>query len=362
MDFGRWSCADQTGQCPLDPAIDTSNELEAPPRGLCQVNLADDEPWRGMNHHSQFKCVVIDNTLDEREGQGQRDETSLGNVALLSELHDGQGPNTDELQFNRCFVACPENDIDCSLDCDGAVCAESSEPPFLLEANPRATKIACEPVSAADGGVTADDVGFVAVRYKAPYSLDGDGNVERGCIDESLLGPWKDLCPGRIENPSGVKALDNTNNFGELGCGCDFNFGGVGCTTGCPTELVHYGNVPLEEILCANDAECPEGLICLDGACIRDGICDNESGYCPLDVQSKTRKGFWMCGEFTRTAYTVPDGGNQALGGEANCGPDQDQPCFNMKAQSGDHLNTRNLMDTPGCQDEDPSTPCFSLH
>jgi hypothetical protein len=42
-----------------------------------------------------------DNTLEEREGQGPRDETSLGNVALLSELHGGDGPNTDALQSHR---------------------------------------------------------------------------------------------------------------------------------------------------------------------------------------------------------------------------------------------------------------------
>ncbi len=69
FDFAKWSCAVDGGLActfvppphrmlvaPLDPAIDLLRN-----HGVCEVvpSRPADGQWRGMNHHSQFKCVNV---------------------------------------------------------------------------------------------------------------------------------------------------------------------------------------------------------------------------------------------------------------------------------------------------------------
>lgn len=73
-DFAQWSCSNATGTCKtpgpahptltggLDPTMAVLRD-----HGLCELNgmTPADGVWRGMNHHSQFKCVQVTGTATE---------------------------------------------------------------------------------------------------------------------------------------------------------------------------------------------------------------------------------------------------------------------------------------------------------
>ena len=304
FDFAQWSCDAATGSCPLPPPpVAPMSSDTVIPHGLCEIDLSQvpEEPWRGMSHHSQFKCALVDPTQTPQEAGRHLKQRFLH----PSELYDGAAGG---FVFNRCHVACPVGDLDCADDCDPSTgqCSASSDPPGGL-LNNRAPRLTCEPILQ-DGSLQGGEVGFVAVRYVDLEREDAPTDTYlRGCLDEWRPGrdraedaTWRALCPGHQENPNGTIGQGNPNNFGALLCGCGEHYGGAGCAQGCPTPL---RGGPAE-----NDFD-----TCFDG-------------YCPVvpEGEGGGRRGVWVCGGFSVTgavdaATTGPDltgeGGLRVRGG-----------------------------------------------
>lgn len=262
MDFARWFCPESAARCvpPPPPTEDKPVGGTIPSHGLHVVDLPRSESecrtdpvpgpwscldkvvWRGMAHHSQFRCVKI---LDDAD------------TAPAIAPPGGGG-----YDFNRCHVACPDHDLDCRQDCAGDRCILSSKPP-----PGDASASLFDPVLACDVVVAGkDDVGFALVKY-APSAT-----YQRGCIDEwrpdsdpsgPAVAAWRSLCPWwSVGERSGVKGVGNPDAFGAMQCGCSKEYGGSMCEIGCPDGHVSepYAEMP--------------------------------------------RSGYWMCGETSSTAYS----------------------------------------------------------
>ena len=279
FDFAQWSCTSPIEDCPLPPPpTDVTADGEVPSHGLCDAGVTlppVDGVWRGMNHHSQFKCVQMVTTLpDDRDSQQPHKR-------LASDITNSTG-TVGSYQLNRCNVACPEGDASCASDCTDGECMTTSE---VAEDGARRPLLSCEAITRDEA--EEGEVGFASVRY-----IQAD-NYVRGCIDEwsptvvvEEALPWKSLCPGYASNPAGVSAQANPGDFGKLVCGCGFNYGGANCDEGCIGEQLHYGGA---------DATV-------------QGDCDNS--YCAVTAEGDGgRLGYWMCGATSSTSYTGTDEG-----------------------------------------------------
>ncbi len=282
LDFATWSCDTHSGSCPVPPPPTNNppNVGLTPNHGLCNAAPLPEDPecdasgpwfcvendegqvsvWRGMNHHSQFQCVVVNN-----ESSTEEPRVTMTDVAL-----------SGGYRFNACGVACPPGDESCSSDCAGEDCADSSEAPSTAGSNPNAPRIACA-VSTTPG---TDQVGFVSIRYP---SYDGTGAYEHGCINEwtpkrlaaqdpygendQEIIAWRSLCPGWTTNPHDTIGQGDGVNFGQLQCGCGNNYGGYSCEQGCPDDQLHLS-----------------------------------SGY-----QATPRSGYWLCGDVAMSNYVEMD-------------------------------------------------------
>jgi hypothetical protein len=180
FDFAQYNCAQGSLSCPLMPPAHPVRIAPVDPavtlfrdHGLCRMGgfLPADGRWRGMNHHSQFKCVNI--------GPGtapfDRDPTAFGNA-------------NEQLTFNNC-VARPcatPGDVNCSS-------------PQGMGAQTRQPVLDCK--AQAGLGLTGS-VGFAAVNYR-PYRFQdtfyaGNTYANRfyrgGCVNED--DDWSSfLCP-----------------------------------------------------------------------------------------------------------------------------------------------------------------------
>ncbi|MEL6179249.1 MAG: hypothetical protein AAFS10_09855, partial [Myxococcota bacterium] len=302
FDFAQFSCGTEAETCPLPaPLALAADEGSIPAHGLCDLQQQGALPpadgvWRGMNHHSQFKCALIDPTA--AAGQPQ----SVARSALSDELGtDGQGQNA-VYQFNSCSIT-------------GAPVAPSITPPDS-NANPSGTNITCTPLPRSQ--VTTDDVGFVSVRYN-------DVGYTKGCINEWAPSSvpeerlaWRSLCPGYAEtsanfppnsSSSPVRGQGNVNDFGRITCGCGLNYGGPGCDLGCAQP--HLGGT----------LDNTAGPLC---SCA--DLDDPTSCYCSLldntEPGGRTRGGYWMCGDVDAvstysdlSAPPVHSGGGYTLSG-----------------------------------------------
>ena len=354
FDFARFGCGDdQAGTCELQPPVTEVGLPDTiPPHGLCELATLPppDGLWRGMNHHSQFKCVVVSSPAEL-----PNDRLQAPQRVAPSELYDGS-ENSRSYQFNRCHVACPPGDPDCSEDCVGGRCAESSTSPGGLD-NPSRPVFTCEAVPQSPNGaaIPARSVGFTAVRY-----LQSAGAYARGCIDEwnpsvvpGEFRPWKALCPGQIENPSAVLGVANPENFGALLCGCGLNYGGPSCSIGCPRlDFDANGDGTFDTDI---------GPLAYGGPRSNDAdTC--VSGYCPVvaDGEGGGRRGYWVCGGFTATSWEPapenPDGASPSFSGggyEVHGGVtlspfSADPMCQDPSCQTGFSVRKSSVLDRDG--------------
>jgi len=291
MDFAAWSCDDATGTCPLpNPAVGAlyadADADRVEDHDLCQLSGdLRDQPWRGMNHHSQFQCVVL------KAAPAQAWELDRG------QIYDGPGEGT-AWAFNTCQASSCEGSADPS-------CAESAR---VAPLQPESPTISCTPTLRS--ATNPDQVGFVAARFLA----DGAGSSVRptylrGCVDESYWqgsdGGYKVLCPGYEANPMAVFAAGNAGDFGKLICSCNTFYGGANCEVACPERALAAG------VGTALHTGGP-GLAYDDATRALYG-CDPDWGYCQLHQPDPSinfeggRLGFWACGEVTAT---VPVQGN----------------------------------------------------
>ncbi|MCA9564443.1 MAG: hypothetical protein KC561_13195, partial [Myxococcales bacterium] len=221
-DFARYNCTDtDTGTCDDPPFLtDVVPDGSIPAHGQCEdwSLPPEDGVWRGMNHHSQFRCVSITD-----------DGTPLSYEVDSSDIYTGSG--SAPYVFNTCRIACPDGDASCATDCASGTCDESTEAPPT-------TPNGGFPVFECETGIPqTDDIGFVAQRY-----IDAEDGIvygyEAGCIDEWEV--WPDLCPGYSDAPGfGTVGDGLSTDFGSLRCGCSTNYGGADCEIGCPGAMVN---------------------------------------------------------------------------------------------------------------------------
>lgn len=283
-DFGQFGCASDSGTCPLQAPVTTGSSLDADAvvdHDLCALRAAGmlplaNEPWLGMNHHSQFQCGRI-------AAGTSRERVSPDALSGVSA--------SPEFDFNVCGA----------VTCAGqAGCVESNKQSDVTN-QPDVPNIDCTYGSGAQ--VAADTIGFVSKLFSTPGSA-----YDRGCIDESVdtiatvvtatsaeIGRgFSRLCSGFAANPTGVLTAPNQGDFGKLICACGDNYVGPNCEQACPTrsgtgfaKLHTGGNV--SNLSPTQRAEY---------AC-------SPSGYCSLSPPDQAtgftggRRGFWMCGEPT---------------------------------------------------------------
>lgn len=216
-DFAQWTCDATTGSCaaspPAHPEHDastfTSKDKLVRGHGLCELEGQPpaDGLWRGMGHHSQFKCVQVSGTATSPDaGRYHRDEFVAPRAP--------EQPRPPAMVLN--------------------LCEARGSAPAAAGSGSDAPEISCaahDPSKAVPAGVT---VGWAAVNFidygdyrvqgqERPGDNNGDPGVDyqRGCISEDAeYGPtW--LCP----YPSFV--LDKPrrdDSFGRYSCGEDQNF------------------------------------------------------------------------------------------------------------------------------------------
>jgi len=319
LDFARWSCDEPSGGCPIPPPPTEEVVQAGPPaaHGLCEVPLppTDEEcgwldapwlcqggsAWRGMSHHSQFRCVKV------------AEESSLADPVLSPASFDA------EYRFNQCRIACPQDDPSCSGECADGLCQASSTPPEAGP-NPFSPVIACEQVDLPQ----PPSVGFALALF-----LPGQASYSRGCIDEwqpdKLTGdpngssdpvfiPWRSLCPGWANDPDASIGESNAKDFGALECGCGVHYGGPECNVGCP---------------------------------------DSDLLLSPL-YDATPRTGYWLCGRLVDRVFGAMDGPQWKLHVEAAASAQEDGKDVVWKL-------TADPMDKPTdglrlCQDPDNCT------
>ncbi len=197
-DFARYGCEASDGSCPAVLLTDGSTVAgTVPAHGVCELGAVVDGPFRGMNHHSQFRCAELVG----------KDATPTPSQLSVDEIWPTTGaPRYD---FNVC-----------GLD-DGAL-------------------LACETTTSSSSNEAIGRVGFFAARFEAYGPEDDADDYTRGCVDEGT--EWPTLCPGYDPNrPDGVLQDGLVGNFGRLMCGCDYNYGGAACEIGCPSSQLHLG-------------------------------------------------------------------------------------------------------------------------
>jgi hypothetical protein len=141
-DFARWSCDDTDGSCAeLPPPTDEVVGSAIPAHGLCDAVLPpEDGVWRGMNHHSQFRCVVLaDSPHEDYE-------------LAVDAVYDPSSRPSARYDRSDCCVACADGD---------ETCADTSEDP-IGERNPRHPILGC---TAASETPEDGDATFVSTRY-----------------------------------------------------------------------------------------------------------------------------------------------------------------------------------------------------
>jgi hypothetical protein len=267
FDFARYSCDQKNFSCPTPmPLVPPPTGSVKPPHGVCEVTVAADAPWRGMSHHSQFKCVAVDPT------------TSLGANGWAAQhrlspaqLFDGQD---GDYVLNQCHPTADPDQFG-----SGAIVS-------------LAPNVQCEAVIAGEGSVLPE-VAFASVRYRDFTRRADLPRYTRGCIDEWNAGnvgdaintAWRDLCPGHAQSPGAVGGDGSPGAFGSLICGCGLNFGGPACDRPCPSRRLFFGGE--DPFLCSN-------------------------GYCAVNPSGGDGKiGAWMCADME--ASVVPMGVSPTL-------------------------------------------------
>lgn len=259
-DFQRWSCAEPDGACGVQAMPAAARSIDAvPAHGTCDDLDADAlGPWRGMGHASQFKCVEV---VEDQAPQVQGFQRRRGALRLSA-------GGEQRLLLNACaLTACAEGDAGCvEAVTDEAV-------------NPAQPVVSCETAATDDPAALVGAVGFVTLGFQG---YDRTAEYAGGCVSEQA--EWPELCPGFDRSrPGATVGVGNPRNGGRIICGCGVNYGGAGCDVGCPDEQLHFGGTaPLDQ----------PG--CVDGYCVSSA---DETG---LDGG---RLGFWMCGDFTASAF-----------------------------------------------------------
>jgi len=241
-----------------DPAVD----VQDPPVGLDFSELAPEGDWPGMNHHSQFKCLVV---LDVPDPAQPAERTPAEADA--------------DFVVNRC---------------------RASAAPVPVEGNPAEPRFTC---STLDVLPTTGSTVWAAVPYTAYPSNPVHAGYAGGCVNacaEALRRHEADnldlLCPGLpVNRPSCLGQLDD---YGSLECvevQCDqIDNDGDGATDEDPAPTCATGLLGVcatgaprcdgTTLLCDPPPETDEICNGLDDDC--DGVTDEETNDIPCAAES----------------------------------------------------------------------------
>jgi hypothetical protein len=202
-DFAQWGCDARRESCstapPAHPSVDGGDELDPDQvllrgHGLCELGDGQtpvDGRWRGMNHHSQFRCVAV---VENNPGLPRQAATPADFV--------GSSGSAPTLAMNDCHaVRCDESDCLESRDGGGA---GSNDPVVHCTARAEAPQVG--------------EVGWAAVAYQPYGHVDPDGQADDevyagSCVNEDA--EWSYVCPvpefGRLRDAP-------TDAFGRYRC------------------------------------------------------------------------------------------------------------------------------------------------
>lgn len=234
FDFAQWSCSDP-GNCEMapfpydsnmgDPAgwLSAHGAVTPGQYGLCgsrtmgaPVSWGDGAgaSWRGMHHHSQFKCVALVPVLPPNAEPWMQPHASLNASDAIVPGH---------LDFQTCHVA-NGYDHESSLPASPAIVCDAMNGPYPQVAT----------------------VGWASIRYDSMATFTNAAletlrvREVAGCVDESL---WSGLCeplPGAATGPMSIGpdaypgAIDD---FGALlACGATHYTWGVNMSVDAPPE------------------------------------------------------------------------------------------------------------------------------
>lgn len=183
-----------TAEPPMDPPELPITAIAE--HGLCDGPTVSSDPWRGMNHHSQFRCAIPKSTEPSEPF-----EVRMSDIAIDSAFDDTR------FHLNTCTLVPTTTPVD-------------DKP-----------RVSCTPTLAAeDVSASQNKPRWLAVRY---IDYDDPWSYKGGCINEAV--EWKQLCPGFIHaiDPYAIARDGEENRFGRLVCGCEKHLGGLSCDVAC---------------------------------------------------------------------------------------------------------------------------------
>ncbi|MFW5878183.1 MAG: hypothetical protein ACOCVR_00045 [Myxococcota bacterium] len=222
-----------------DKGYMTGSLAGTPLQGLDFAQFGAAPGWDGMNHHSQFKCVRVVDTVADTDPPCNMTKEMISAAQHV---------------LNECTIA-----------------GDSVSPPQGVDSvNPWTPPMECatdEPASLSHGDVRMAIMGY--------HDYRGEGGYQRGCINECVEHP--DWCPGYDPDPrlNSSQCVGDVLNFGRLYCGCSYNYTGETCEIGCPGEV-------------GTDGPTSAGVSSL---------------FLQWPFVLAPRTGYWLCGGLSATSY-----------------------------------------------------------
>ena len=216
FDFAQWSCDRATGSCDAlppahadyDVAELTAADSVLRGHGLCELDGARprDGKWRGMGHHSQFKCVQITATATDADaGRYNKDEFFGASPSMILNLCEATEtePSASGSDAYAPVVSCAAQDPGVRIPAEVTVGWAAVN---FIEYGNLPKPVPLEPWTPSPGG----NDGLV-------------NDYQRGCVSEDAEYGLT-LCPYPSFELERTDALKRDRSYGRYSCGEDQAF------------------------------------------------------------------------------------------------------------------------------------------